>query len=136
VYNGEFSEEIIETLLITIEIFAGLSATELLNINYQQHSWIKAYHNFSVGMCNSKDESEINIGRLINDDLNNFRELLSAYDSINNKLDFRVIKGRTFYFNPTKLEFSDEIIKKLEEFNGNESAYTIYFDDNVGLVIY
>ncbi|WP_221568998.1 Panacea domain-containing protein [Alkalihalobacillus sp. TS-13] len=136
VYNGEFPEEIIETLLITIEIFGGLSATELLDINYQQNSWIKAYNNSSVGRSNSKDESEINIDCLIKDDLNNFRELLSAYDSINNNLDFRVIKGRTYYFDPTKLELSDEIIKKLEEFNGNESAYTIYFDDNVGLVIY
>ena len=50
--------------------------------------------------------------------------------------EFICIKGKSFYYDPEKTELTEELIKKLSSFKGEEESYFVYCDSSQGLVIY
>lgn len=50
--------------------------------------------------------------------------------------DSIVINGKTFYYDAEKLELTDELMKVLHVFYGEDDAYTVYEDETAGLVVY
>lgn len=140
-FDNDFNEEINETLTLTKKIFGDLSAVELSDLNHQQFSW-KSFYDRSIDELTNfhhKEESIIDIDSIIEHDLSKVQQLITAVELDDEEdMDFEVINGVTFYYDPFSTILNDEIIKELEEFalECDESVYSFYIDENVGLVIY
>jgi len=139
VYNQrfDFTQEQLKTLQTTVEIFGDVSASELSDINHMHLAWREALENSLDGKFHLKERSEIKIDSIIKYDLENIREMLKAYEmakGCDEKAE--VVNGITFYYNPNEIEITEDVLKELEAFRGDESAYVIYKDINKGMVIY
>jgi hypothetical protein len=47
-----------------------------------------------------------------------------------------IINGITFYYDPKEIELTDKLMEQLETFKGDDKSYTIFKDENLGIVIY
>lgn len=138
--NYEFTDGVKETLALTKQIFGGLSAKELSEINHQQHSWIYSYERSLDKEFNFhfKEKGIIKVDEIVERDLIKVKQMIYAFENYNEPESYRVINGITFYFDPSETTVDESVIKELEEFamNCEEETYSFYIDDNLGLVIY
>lgn len=129
--------EQIETLKTTAEIFGYLKASELSNLNHLHESWREAYYKSKDGDFHVKEMSEISIDSIVKYDLPAIREMLMAHKMAKRSEDvFEVVNGISFYYDPNEIQITEEILKQLEAFHGNESSYVLCNDESRGLVIY
>ncbi|MZP31346.1 DUF4065 domain-containing protein [Heliobacterium undosum] len=132
----KLSSEQEDTLKTAVEIFGGLTARELSNLNHFHKSWEIAYNYSIIGNRPIKILSQISIEQLKELDLPAIREMLTAYNEQKNYNDsFEVINGYTFYYNPNEIEINETLLSQLSEFVGDESSYVIYKDESKGIVI-
>lgn len=132
---NDFNEEEITTLQITKDIFCNLSARELSKLNHLHKSWKIAYNRSLVNGIPQKHLSEIRISDIKEYDLNNIRDMIKAYELGMNLSHYEVINGNKFYYDPTEITLTEEIIAELEEFEGTDGSYVIYQDQDLGLII-
>lgn len=137
-FNPDFSPEQLETLEITANIFGKLDPKELSSLNHLQKSWKNAHEKSILkGGFRDKELSKISLQDIKMYDLEKISEVLTAYnDSQKNNSECEVINGITFYYDPKEIELTDELIKQLETFKGDDKSYTILKDEDLGVVIY
>lgn len=135
--NIELSEEQISTLNVTIDIFGKCSADELSELNHEQFSWRKSYDKSNFGNFHDKELSIIDINDILEYDIDKIKDMLDAYESSKDSDDECIeVNGYKFYFNPQEIHLNDEIMIELENFEGEEDSYYVYFDESAGVVIY
>jgi len=134
----KFNESEMETLVTTAEIFGDINAKELSVINHLHISWQKAFEQSKrANGYYDKDSSEISFDVVKKHDLPRVQEMLNAYKSSHDLQEAsEVINDVTFYYDPKELQMTDDIVGRLESFEGTEPSYDIYLDRNLGLVIY
>ena len=134
----KFDESEIETLVTTAEIFGNINAKELSTINHLHISWQKAFEQSKrANGYYDKDSSEISFEAVKKYDLPRVKEMLNAYKTSHDLQESsEVINDVTFYYDPKELQMTDDIIGRLELFEGIEPSYDIYLDRDLGLVIY
>lgn len=132
---GNFSENEVITLQITEAIFCNLSAKELSELNHLHESWKIAYNRSLINGIPQKHLSEIRISDIEEYDLGNIRDTIKAYELGMDLRHFEVINGNRFYYNPTEITLTEQMILELEEFEGTDGSYVIYQDQYLGLVI-
>ena len=134
----KFNESEMETLVTTAEIFGDINAKELSVINHLRISWQKAFEQSKrANGYYDKDSSEISFDVVKKHDLPRVQEMLNAYKSSHDLQEAsEVINDVTFYYDPKELQMTDDIVGRLESFEGTEPSYDIYLDRNLGLVIY
>jgi uncharacterized phage-associated protein len=137
-FEGDFTEEQLNTLKITAEIFGKIEPTELSELNHLHQSWKEAYQKSDTGFgYRRKELSEISVESLKKYDLDKISEILAAHQSAGQSgQKYEIVNGVKFYYNPGEITLTDEIIEQLEAFQGDEKSYSIYLDKNIGLVIY
>jgi uncharacterized phage-associated protein len=140
-FDEEFDPQVMQTLDLTLEIFGELSARELSDLNHQQFTWKTAYERSIDGLYNfhHKEESIIDIESIIEHDLEKVVDLISSYEvNVNEDNTFEVVNGVKFFYNPYQTIIDDNILKELESFalECEDSAYSFYIDNEMGLVIF
>lgn len=132
----DFSHEEMATLKITVDIFGDCSVDELSRLNHLQHSWRTAFEASRNGNFHQKELAKIQIDDLMNDDLQNIRQVLNAYEmaSVNDK--YIEVNGVRYYYNSAEIEINENLISQLKAFPAKETAYSICCDESQGLIIY
>ncbi len=120
------------------EIFGSLSANELSNLNHEHKSWKDA---FELSKCGNgfydKSLSIMTINQMQKNEVGLIQEMLLAYEESSEESEECIeVNGRKFYYNPEEITIDDNIADMLQSFNGPDSAYTISFDESVGVLIY
>lgn len=135
-FVADFSKEQLESLQITEAIFCNLNANELSDINHLHKSWDIAYKNSLVNGIPQKHLSEISIDNIKRYDLEKIKDLLEAYEITKNMNGrHEVINGITFFYDEDEITMTDELIEELGKFKGEEPAYRLCWDKQLGLVI-
>jgi uncharacterized phage-associated protein len=134
-FEDDFNQEQLSTLQLTVEIFGSVDARELSELNHEFESWKIAYHRSRKRDFHLKEESEITIESIMKNDLGKINDILAAYE-LGNEECYEVVNGKYFYYNPSEITITEDVRRQLQSFQGKESAYSIYYDKNVGLVIY
>lgn len=129
------NEEEIRTLQITEAIFCNLSAKELSELNHLHKAWEIAYDRSLINGIPQKHLSEIRIRDIEEYDLDNIRDMVKAHELEIGLCHFEVINGNKFYYDPTEITLTEQVIAELEGFEGTDGSYVIYQDEYLGLVI-
>jgi uncharacterized phage-associated protein len=134
----EFDEEQNFTLNAAIDIFGEFNANELSDLNHEQFSWKNAYRkSIRNNGYHEKEVSIINLSDLKQYDINKIKIMLASYeDKQITKDECVIVNDVHFYFNPSETHINEEMMIELENFQGNENSYFVYYDDNLGVVIY
>ncbi|HII4514041.1 Panacea domain-containing protein [Clostridium perfringens] len=139
-----FSNEELEILNLTKDIFLGVSPEDLSNLTHEHKSWKEHFKKSKERACNNykynKEESKICIDDYFSkfkDDLDLVQEIVMAKEN-NNLRDEKVfvINGTSYYYDPKELVLNDEIIEEIKQFPAIEEAYTLYMDESQGLIIF
>jgi uncharacterized phage-associated protein len=131
-------EEVSETLKLTVEIFGNLSARELSDLNHELQCWKIPYLESQTTIPNyyNSDKNNINLfDSAFTEDIRRVKQMLVAYEESNDSMDFEMINGITFYYDPKEMQFTDEIKEMLEGYNYPEEAYTVTYDEEQGIII-
>lgn len=133
-----FAPNQIETLRITAEIFGKIEPDELSELNHLHLGWKEAY---SQSKGNDgfryRENSVVSLDVIRENDLKEINEMLDAFEITQGyKQHYIVIDGVTFYYDPQEIELTERVISELKEFPKDEIAYSLCFDENVGLIIY
>gem|GEM_PF-659881 len=140
-YGGAEGESLNEAQLETLElvknVFGDLDAQELSDLNHLHESWKKAYNRSKTSTgFHEKYLSIISLEEMNENELDNIREIIEAYEDEFKFSHFEEINGYKFYYDPEALELDEEIKKTLECFEGPDTAYSVYKDENERVVIY
>ncbi|SCW57469.1 Uncharacterized phage-associated protein [Paenibacillus tianmuensis] len=130
------SSEQLETLQTVESLFGDLSAWELSQLNHLHQSWKDSYKRSKSGGYSWKAQSVITLEQMRTNELDNMKEIIQAYETGSNLNEYRNSNGRKFYYDAQSIELNEELLSMLESFDGRDSAYTIYKDETVGLIIY
>ena len=137
-FNPTFSQEEYDVLKLTASIFGRLSARELSDINHAFEFWSKAYHS-STQVGGYKDKSKAIVSTdSMNKEVDKILQVIRAFqDTVNENESKEIINSIMFYYNPSNVPLTDDILDELFIFSltAEESAYSIYLDDG-SLVIY
>jgi uncharacterized phage-associated protein len=136
-FKERFNEEAQYTLSVVKDVFGDVSAKELSDLNHLHTGWHEALKRSEIGHnYYNKYLSAISLDTVQKHDLESVRKVLEAHDATRNLTKpYEVINGITFYYDPEQLTFTDDLIESLESFQGEDTAYTIYIDENAELVI-
>ncbi|MEV2320022.1 hypothetical protein ABNC55_17865 [Paenibacillus larvae] len=63
-------------------------------------------------------------------------EISEAYEAGSELTQHLEVNGRKFYYNPRDITIDEEVLSIVKSVNGPESAYVMYRDESVGVVIY
>lgn len=132
-FNLTFMPQNLETLNLSAKIFGSLSAKELSDLNHQFDFWRNGFKKSRDKQRYNKAKSIINIDDMkkesfkIRKVIDNFKENLQHDES------FEVVNGVKFFYDPKKINITDEILIELENFSLSELAeyetYNIYLKD-------
>ncbi len=137
-FNPDFTSEEYNVLSDTINIFGKLSAKELSKLNHLYDFWNKSYKkSIDSNGYKCKSDSIIDVEDM-KAELQKIKTILDAYNE--NKMvdqNTEIINGIEFYYDPEKMEMSEELLDKLYDFSldADEESYSLYID-NGELVIY
>lgn len=134
--RNKIDEKVLDTLTTVKVVFGDLNARELSDLNHLHKSWKEAYENSQFGPFHEKSLSVISIQQMISNELENMKEIIQAYEDGKNIINYEVVNGRKFYYDPNTIDLNDEVLSMLESFNGADSAYTITKDESTGILIY
>jgi uncharacterized phage-associated protein len=137
-FTEEFTDEQICTLQMTAEIFGDAGTEELIELNHFHRGWKKTFERSRVqGNFYEKEAAVISIEEIKKYDLTNIKQMIDAHVSSKELLDAAIeVNGINFYYDPGEIEITPDLVKELKQFKGEESAYSIYHDESVGLVIF
>ncbi|MFW6016847.1 MAG: Panacea domain-containing protein [bacterium] len=132
----EFNDKEQKVIDLATGIFGGAGARELSKLNHTHYSWKKAYENSIFNGVPLKNNSTISLDDIRKYDLEKIKEIIEAY-KIDEKqsLKCEVINGIEFYYDPSEINLTEELIEELETYDKEES-YTIYKDPSLGMVVY
>lgn len=144
--NIHLEADELDVLNFTKEIFINISSDELSELTHEHKSWHDNYENSKTTHHDSvwydKESSKINIDDYFTKykcDLNLIENIITAkqYSQDNIIEDMIEVNGITFYYNPNELNAND-YINTLKSFvpDDNAYAYTLYLDEEQGLVIF
>lgn len=134
--NLQFSSEQEKTVQTAEALFCDLRAKELSELNHLHHSWKKAFEKSCVHGSPQKILSTISVDDIKQYDLGKIKEMLIAYDMAKGQCEtFEVINGSKFYYNPSELILTEEILEALELYCGTGESYSIYIDETLGMVV-
>ncbi|AAO36606.1 SocA family protein (endogenous virus) [Clostridium phage phiCTC2B] len=142
-YDKNFNEDEIDILESTKELFLNVSPEDLSELTHQHKCW-KHYYNKSIeeakGYKYNKESARMPIGVIKNvykDDLLLIKKMVDALEiSYDIKEEKIVINNTEFYYNPEELCINEAIKQQLEEFPSYDEAYSLYIDEEQGLVVY
>ncbi|MEV2662457.1 hypothetical protein ABNC42_18670 [Paenibacillus larvae] len=63
-------------------------------------------------------------------------EIREAYETENELTRYLKVNGRKFYYNPRDITIDEQVLSMVESVNGSDSAYVMYRDESVGVVIF
>ncbi|KIL72565.1 Panacea domain-containing protein [Bacillus badius] len=138
-YEPEFTEEEKRSLEIAEKIFGHLDAKTLSDLNHQQHSWITSYENSKdeISDFHHKELSIIDEDVIKSYDLATIQEVINAYFTDDDDDEsFEIVNGVTFYYDPETVQIDSEVLDILESFKGEESVYSLCYDENNGYIIF
>ncbi|GMG71834.1 hypothetical protein ShirakiTB12_03020 [Priestia megaterium] len=138
-----FSEREMESVLLAEQIFGELDAGTLSDLNHQQQSWISCFERSKDPFHDNfyhKEASIIDVEDIKALDLDSIREVIDAfYESTEESDDaevFEIVNGKKFYYNPSEIHINEPILEVLQNFEGEESVYSIYKDESNSYVIF
>jgi len=136
-FDPDFSQDVYNVLNLTIELFGRLSARELSSINHSFDFWSRAYANsIQPDGFKDKNKSVVTVDAL-RGELHKIRDIISAFRETQKENYAReTINGIEFYYSPTELLLSDELLDQLYCFSlaADDKAYSVYID-NGNLVV-
>lgn len=136
---GEFANsEINNTLRLTVELFGDMTARELSELNHELLCWKIPFSKSKTE--NPKiyrwDKNSIDItDSIFMEDINRVKEMLEAYEEKDDSMNYEIINGVTFYYDPYQLQFTDEIVQMLEGYDYPEESYYVTYDEEQGIII-
>lgn len=123
-----------QTINKAIDIFSGLPAKELSELNHQFDFWKHAYERSIVDGQPLKSCAEISINEMTQE-IYKIGRMLEAH-SHNSTLEKETFNGRTFYYDPSEIIINNEVRRFLEGIEDeDEDCYTLTIDEG-RLVIY
>ena len=139
-YNSEynFGEKVKNTLETTIELFGDISAKKLSDMTHKHKCWEKALEaSKNVNGFYYKNKNIIPVEEMEKEISDNLKEYIKAKElSAEQDDEFEVVNGIKFYYDPNEIDIDQNILNKLENFAGNDEAYTLIKDSSQGLVIF
>lgn len=132
-YIPNFSEEEFETISFIEKNFGNKNAKELSELNHRFEFWKNNFENSKIFGIPTKSKSIVS-----NEDILKEKDkLIKMFEDIA-ELKIIVINGIKFYYNSNEIEINDEVMQELSSFVpiDDEDAYTVYFDEDAGIVIY
>ena len=138
-----FNEPEMESVSLAERIFGDLDAQTLSDLNHQQRSWISCFERSKDDFVDGyyhKELSVIEAEDIMALDLDNIREVIDAFYEQSEGSDtvevFEIVNGKKFYYNPSEIYIDEPVLEILQNFNGEESVYSIYKDENNSYVIF
>ncbi|WP_046176200.1 Panacea domain-containing protein [Domibacillus indicus] len=134
----ELTEEEKRSLEIAERIFGGLDAQTLSDLNHQQYSWIESYENSkeSNGYHN-KERAFIEEELIRTHDLDKIKEVIDlATAEEDDDEKYEIVNGTTFYYDPNTITMNTDLLETLENFRGEDSVYSICYDEKHGHIIF
>lgn len=136
-FDPNFSQEVYDILNLTVDLFGRLSARELSDINHSFDFWNNAYTS-SIKQDGFKDKSRsIVTVDAMRGEVYKIHEIIKAFRETRNESSAQeTVNGIEFYYSPTELKLSDDILDQLYSFSreADDQAYSVYLD-NGSLVI-
>lgn len=137
-FKPDFSDTEQIVMDYTEAIYGSMSAKELSDLSHDFDFWSESYNNgLSESGYHNKELSVISTDSMIRE-IGKVRNVIAAYEQTQQlESSFQYINGIRFYYTPSDLEMTDEIIGDLFEFSksADESSYSVYYD-NGELVVY
>lgn len=131
-FNPDFSQEEYDVLNLTIDLFGGLSARELSDINHAFTFWHTSYQN-SIKLGGFKDKNDaIVTEEAMRGDLDKIITAISAFRETQNESKAKeTINGVEFYYTPEEMSLTEEVLSHLYKFSlsADEKAYSVYYDE-------
>lgn len=144
-FEESFTKEEKEILEIGNDIFGHVDAKELSKLTHEHSCWNDYYNKSKNDNWYIKEESKIPVEDIVmnyQEDLNLVKEILFAYyenknSSNTNEIEkFIEINNVKYFYNPNEIKLDNNLRDVLANFPAEDNAYSLYIDDNQGLVIY
>ena len=136
-FNPNFTQDEYDVINLTAELFGGLSAKELSDINHTFDFWSTAL-NRSIQSDGYKNKE---LAKISNDEmLNEISKLQVVIEQFKinaaNRAFREIINGVNIYYTPD-LCMTDEILEQLENFSkeADETSYSVYIEEG-NLIIF
>ncbi|MGG0718655.1 type II toxin-antitoxin system antitoxin SocA domain-containing protein [Robertmurraya massiliosenegalensis] len=137
-FDGFTDVEVNDTLRLTVELFGDMSASELSELNHELLCWKIPFNNSKTDKPKfyQLDKNTINItDPFFMEDIKRVKQMVEEYDKSDDSMEFEIINGVTFYYDPNQLQITDEIAQMLEGYDYPEEAYFVTFDEEQGIII-
>ena len=137
-FKPTFSQEELDILNLTIELFGNLTARELSDLNHTFSFWSTTFENSKQpGGFKNQEKAVVSIAAMRNE-LDKVREVIRAFrETQSENQAIETINGVDFYYTPEDLDLTDDYIDHLYRFSlvAEEDSYSVYVDSG-SLVIY
>ncbi|KNE19025.1 Panacea domain-containing protein [Virgibacillus pantothenticus] len=137
-FEGFNSPEVDYTLNLTSEIFGGMNAKELSDLNHEFVSWKVPFKESQTDQPGRyiREKNVINpLDGLFLEDVRNVKQMLEAYCENEDDMNYEVVNGVTFYYNSSEIHLDEKILAKLGELKCSDEVYTVTMDKEQGLII-
>lgn len=133
----EFSQEEYDVLNLTTDIFGGISARELSELNHSFTFWQNAIER-SIQIDGFKDKDLAIVSQEeMTKESSKIKEIISRFKANKSDRSLReIVNGISFYYS-SEIEMTDDILEQLESFSNEaeDNAYSLYLE-NGNLVIF
>jgi uncharacterized phage-associated protein len=137
VFCPDLSQDEYNIINLTTEIFGGLSARELSELNHSFLFWKKTLENSrQAGGYKDKDLAIVSYEDMLKESTR-IKEIIKRFNANKSERALKeIINGVTFYYS-SDIEMTDELLEQLEVFSNeaDDRVYSVY-EENGDLVIF
>lgn len=137
--TNSFTSEEQFTLDLVKEVYGDKGAEELSDLNHEHECWKLAYSRSYVSEnYKEKQLSKIEEDEAFENDVKSIKKVVDAYKETREDSTEAVyiLGGTEFYYDPREIIINDELISYLDNFAGEEEAFSIYKDPSQGVIVY
>lgn len=127
------------TLDLVKEVYGGKDAEELSDLNHDHECWKIAFKRSYVSEnYKEKSLSKVEKDEAFENDVKSIKKVVDAYKESRKHPEEAVyiLGGTEFYYDPREIMINDELISYLDNFAGEEEAFSIYMDPSQGVIVY
>lgn len=137
--DHSFTPEEKFTMELVESVFGEKSAKELSDLNHEHGCWKLAYGRSYVNEnYKEKSLSKVEKDEIFDNDINGIKKVVDGFKSSNESLAEAVfvLGGTEFYYDPREIVIDEELKSYLDNFVGEDEAFSIYKDSSQGVVVY
>ena len=141
--NLDFTNEQLDSINMSIEIFNKLSAKDLSDLHHELETWKIKYPKSRFGNTHIKELGLIRHNEVLTSDIEKIKKVISSYQkNEEQQYLYEKVNGITFYYNPNEISLdNNNLLDYLENISrsvvgGEDDTFFLAYDDEQGIYYY